>query len=289
MGAELYDLPAALPEEIPVITFDDATMVQQIRDPYSDASLANIPPKLFARSAASQRAASEVATVCCVATRWAAISFEEEYGIPSEKIVVTGMGHRPRSAVAGEDRDWSRPRFLFVGSEWKGKNGAAVLKAFEMLREQRPEASLDLVGDHPQINMLGVTTHGFLAREDASAQLLLDHLYAKATGFVLPSLFEAAGIAYLEAASSGLPVVATIRGGAPEVLNDGAIVVDPYDPAALLEAMLTLCDSDTARSMGAKAFQAAAASSWRKVASRVLDALVCRTPTRDDRSGSFGQ
>jgi glycosyltransferase involved in cell wall biosynthesis len=136
-----------------------------------------------------------------------------------------------------------------------------------------PEATLDLVGNHPEINAPGVTGHGFLARQDASAQRKLDWLYASATCFVLPSQFDPSPIAYLEAASAGLPVIATSRGGAGELINDGAIVVEPGDSKALVAAMLRLADGSTAESMGAAAARNAATSSWADVAGRILEAL----------------
>jgi glycosyltransferase involved in cell wall biosynthesis len=277
MGAELYDLPRIVDTRVSSVTFEDATMASQSRDPGSDVSRANLPAKHLIKSMRCQQDASRAATVCCVSTRWAARSFEQDYGIPADKIVVVGMGHRPRLAAGSQNRDWSMPRFLFVGADWQQKNGPAVLEAFDVVREQVPAATLHLVGAHPPMTRPGVTTHGFLPRQAASAQLLLDRLYATATCFVLPSLFDAAGIAYLEAASAGLPVVATARGGAPEMLMDGAVVVDPQDRSALVQAMLTLSDPDTARSMGAVARRNTASSSWREVAGRILEALASRT------------
>ncbi|MEV6524569.1 glycosyltransferase family 4 protein [Longispora sp. NPDC051575] len=277
MGTELYDVGRVIPERIPWVTFDDATVVQQNRDPGSDVRQARVPAGILARSTSYERAAARSAALCCVTTQWAGRSVVEDYGVPAEKVVVVGMGHRPR--IAGEDRDWSAPRYLFVGADWERKNGAAVLRAFERVRARVPAASLDLVGNHPPVNTPGVTTHGFLTREDTAAQVLLDRLYATATCFVLPSLYDAAGIAYLEAASSGLPVVATTRGGAPEVLGDGALAVDPHDRAALFEAMLTLSDPATARTMGERARHKASTSSWWHVAGRVLEALENRQRT----------
>ncbi|MGC4808459.1 glycosyltransferase family 4 protein [Micromonospora sp. DT233] len=276
MGAELYDVSQVVGSRVPSITFDDATMAQQHREPDSDVSQAKIPAGMLARSIACQRSASRAATLCCVSTHWAARSFMADYGVPAEKIAVVGMGHRPRADAAGGDRDWSTPRFLFVGADWRRKNGATVLRTFDMVRERVPAASLDLVGSHPPVARPGVVSHGFLPRENAAAQRRLDRLYATATCFVLPSLFDAAGIAYLEAASAGLPVVATNRGGAFEMLNDGAFVVDPHDPSALFEAMLALSDPQTARSMGEKARRNAEASSWWHVAGRLLEGFTAR-------------
>ncbi|MEW1823716.1 glycosyltransferase family 4 protein [Arthrobacter sp. NPDC080031] len=183
------------------------------------------------------------------------------------------MGHRSRRAAPGVVRDWSKPRFLFVGVEWRRKNGAAVVRAFEEVRKLVPAATLDLVGNHPEIDAPGVTGHGFLARGDVSAQLKLDRLYAEASCFVLPSRFDPSPIAYLEAASAGLPVIATSRGGAGELIKDGAIVVDPGDSRALVHAMLFLADPSAAQLMGSAAARNAATSSWADVADRIVEAL----------------
>jgi glycosyltransferase involved in cell wall biosynthesis len=197
----------------------------------------------------------------------------EDYGIASHRVVVVGMGHRPRRAGPGVVRDWSVPRFLFVGVDWQRKNGDAVLAAFREVRRRHPEATLDIAGHHPVLNAPGVTGHGFLRRTDTAAQQHLDDLYARATCFVLPSRFDPSPIAYLEAASSGLPVIATARGGAGSLLKEGALIVEPRDHQALVAAMLTYSDPATAAKGGAAAANSATASSWTHVASRMTEAL----------------
>lgn len=283
MGSEMYDIHPILDPIVSLVTFDDATIAQQSREPQSDVMQARLPGKALAQAVASQRAAARAATVCCVTTHWAAESFRTDLGVPADRVAVIGMGHRPRSTAVPVNRNWSVPRFLFVGADWHRKNGAAVLDAFAAVRDRFPAATLDLVGDHPRVDQPGVIPHGFLAREDHAAQRRLDRLYADATCFVLPSLFDAAGIAYLEAASAGIPVVVTNRGGAPEMVRGGAAVVDPYDPVALRAAMLSLADPETARTMGGEACRSVASASWQTVAGRLIDALATY---RMDRVGS---
>jgi len=288
MGTEMYDLAAVLEGSVPCATYDDGTLLQMYRDPNSDIRQSRFPQRHVARWIERQSASTRAATVCCVSTNWAARSYEDDYGIPSGQLAVVGMGHRPRLAAPGVIRDWSRPRFLFVGVEWRRKNGASVVRAFEEVRKRVPEATLDLVGNHPEIDAPGVNGHGFLARGDASAQLKLDRLYAAANCFVLPSKFDPSPIAYLEAASAGLPVIATSRGGAGELINDGAIVVDPGDSKALVDAMLALADRSAAQSMGAAAARNAAASSWSDVAGRIVKALgLTSGPVRSGRTGEY--
>jgi glycosyltransferase involved in cell wall biosynthesis len=80
--------------------------------------------------------------------------------------------------------------------------------------------------------------------------------------FVFPSLFEALGIALVEAAACGLPAVASRTGGIVDVVDDGrsGLLVPPGDARALAEALATLAgDSDRRASMGAAARAVAAA------------------------------
>jgi phosphatidyl-myo-inositol dimannoside synthase len=65
---------------------------------------------------------------------------------------------------------------------------------------------------------------------------------------------EGLGLAALEAAACGLPVVVGRSGGAPETVRPGetGFVVDPHDPAALADRLLgLLADPAAARAMGA--------------------------------------
>jgi len=280
MGTEMYDLAAVRPPDVPLATYDDGTLLQMWRNPDSDIRQSGFPEGEVLRWFDQQAASSRAADVCCVSTGWASRSFVEDYGVDEGRVHVVGMGHRPRRLVAAVARDWSVPRFLFVGVDWVRKNGDAVLQAFEEVRREVPAATLDVVGRHPLLDQPGVTGHGFLPREDIEGQALLDDLFARATAFVLPSRFDPSPIAYLEAASAGLPVIATTEGGAGELLGPAAVTVHPDDQAALVDGMRRLADPATAREMGAEASRRSAGSSWAHVAARILDALALPVPER---------
>jgi hypothetical protein len=273
MGTDLYELGAVRPADVPVATFDDGTLRQQWANASSDIRGAGFAQSDVTTWFEVQAASSRAADAVCVSTSWARRSFEDEYGVPRANVHVVGMGHRPRGAPAPGERDWRVPHYLFVGVDWRRKNGDAVVRAFERVRRETPRATLDVVGGHPPLDAPGVRGHGLLRREDAAAQRRLDGLFAHATAFVMPSRFDPSPIAYLEAASAGIPVVATTEGGAGELLGPAALSVHPDDADALVDAMRRLADPVTAASLGADALARSADASWPRVAGRILAAV----------------
>ena len=212
------------------------------------------------------------ATVCCVASRWADRSLVEDHGIDAAKIHVVGYGTNVR-VDPPPDRDWSTPRFLFVGSHWGRKNGDGVVRAFNRLRQAFPTATLDVVGDHPRLGEPGVTGHGVRHFADPEGRRFLEQLYRRATCFVMPSHHESFGIVYVEAATAGLPSIGTTRGGTTDSVGDGGLLVDPADDAALHAAMVRLAEPAEARRLGAVALHRSELFTWRQVGERIVRAL----------------
>ena len=207
----------------------------------------------------------------CVDSSWAAQAMIDGDGLAAHSTHVVGCG-RNADTPPPRARDWSTPRFLFVGNDWERKNGDGVLRAFGHLRAAHPAAQLDVVGGHPPIDLEGVTTHGRLDVHQREGKERLEHLFGRATCFVMPSWMEPFGIVYVEAAAAGLPSIGTAVGGTATSIGDGGIRVDPADPAALVEAMTYLAQPDRARALGDKALSRSAHFTWRKVAERLVRA-----------------
>jgi glycosyltransferase involved in cell wall biosynthesis len=72
-------------------------------------------------------------------------------------------------------------------------------------------------------------------------------LLARAGVLAYPSLYEGFGFPPLQAMRAGVPVVATRAGSLPEVLGDGALLVDSGDQQALAAALLTCLSDDDER------------------------------------------
>jgi glycosyltransferase involved in cell wall biosynthesis len=264
LGAELQ-----LPRGTRYVSVMDLTLAQARR---VHPVFRRLGPAVAAAAEARQARVLERALACCPASHWTARSLEADYGINGDKIHVIGLGrnHEPRPRTG----DWRVPRFLFIGREWERKNGPLLLRAFSRLHDDRPDATLDVVGEHPALDQPGVRGHGPLKLEREQDRERVADLLARATCFVLPSEVEPFGIAYVEAAAAGVPSIATRVGGAATVLGeDGGLLVEPGEEDELYVAMGRLADGETARAMGEAGRRRAALFTWEAVAGRVLRAL----------------
>jgi glycosyltransferase involved in cell wall biosynthesis len=260
-----------LPPGSRLVTVEDSTVLQAWRS-YPWEHLQGFTERDVKRYAGRQRRIYEAAVACCASTHWVAESIVADYGIPPERVFTVGMG-RNHDVAAPASRDWSTPRYLFVGVDWQRKNGAAVLDAFARVRARHPQATLDVVGGHPPIEQAGVTAHGRLSLVEDGDRRRLAELYGRATAFVMPSLHEPAGIVYAEAGGAGIASIGTTDGGAATMIGDGGIVVDPRSLEQICDAMLALAEPGRARELGELARANAELMTWRKVAERVLRAM----------------
>jgi glycosyltransferase involved in cell wall biosynthesis len=270
-GLVQYGAGFDLPDGSLFVTIEDATLKQVIED-FPWPWIGDPTPGMLARMHAQVRRRYERAKACAFMSHWAARSAVEDYGVNPEKVHVVGAGrnHEPPCP----DRDWSSPRALFVGLDWERKNGAAVVRGFARLREQWPNARLDVVGAHPVLdNEQGMHGHGPLSLADAKQRGEVETLFAQATFFAMPSLHEPAGIVYAEAQAAGLGSIATTSGGSRTIVGDAGILVDPLDDDAIASAMLDLADPETAARLGARALARSPRFTWRAVAERLLRAL----------------
>ncbi|MGF1647948.1 MAG: glycosyltransferase family 4 protein [Kineosporiaceae bacterium] len=155
---------------------------------------------------------------------------------------------------------------LAVSRLVRRKGVDALLSAWGSVRDTMPGARLVVVGDGPDRARISRLT-GRLGGERAGIHLVgarpwaeLPRWYAAADLFALPVRTrlaglepEAFGIAYLEAAASGLPVVGGRSGGTGEAVVDGVTgrLVTGRDPTAVAAAVTQLLkEPDRGRAWG---------------------------------------
>jgi len=158
-----------------------------------------------------------------------------------------------------DQRGIEGPFLLYVGRMAVNKRMEVVINAMPSLLEEHGDLTLVIAGPDDGVGEtwrelakeldLGehVRFEGFLEEWDKLAA------YQDADVFVLPSEWEAFGIVLLEAMACRTPCVCADRGGAPEVVEDGATgMVAPYGDVEAWTSMLSelLGDDALRRRMG---------------------------------------
>jgi glycosyltransferase involved in cell wall biosynthesis len=165
---------------------------------------------------------------------------------------------------------------LLIGNDWKNKGLVTLLNAAHECPEW-PLVVLVVGSDDPReylelAGKLAVTVR-FLPPSRHVMQF-----YAAADVYVGPSLEDAYGLPILEAMACGLPVVASARAGASEIIRDrenGFVLQDPEDARQLAELLRQLCsDLQLRQRLGDAAARTAQENSWDQNARDTWDLLI---------------
>lgn len=166
---------------------------------------------------------------------------------------------------------------FFLGNTDPKKNTIGVLKAFSnYLKAGNPplklvmldfehnalEALLNEIGDPGLRSQIHLT--GYVVNTDLPA------IYAQSEVFLYPSLRESFGIPMLEAMRCGTPVITSNTSSMPEVSGGAALLVDPFKPEEITEAMVKLmADHKLRQELIEKGYVQSAAFSWYHMAEEV--------------------
>lgn len=199
------------------------------------------------------------------------------------RVVYHGVGDHFRPDVPGESilevkkyyRISTAKYILWVGTLEPRKNLPTLIKAYSQLKSIHSEYTLVLGGgpgwQYQDIlnltlslgNRIQIT--GYLPQRD------LIPLYAGASLFAYPSLYEGFGMPLLEAMASGVPIVASRTSSIPEVVGDAGVLVDPLSISDMGKAIMKLLDDSSLRSsMQEKGIQRAKQFTWERAAQETL-------------------
>jgi glycosyltransferase involved in cell wall biosynthesis len=155
----------------------------------------------------------------------------------------------------------SRPFVLVPGGLHFRKNAELILEAVPLLQQRFPDLIVAIVNHSnlayvaraqalgPNVRLLGFVS------DDA-----LHALYSTATVVWYPSRYEGFGLPVVEAMACGACVVASNSSSIPEIAGDAALLADPADPHAHVDAITALLSDDRARANLACAGKLRAAS-----------------------------
>jgi glycosyltransferase involved in cell wall biosynthesis len=171
------------------------------------------------------------------------------------------------------------PFVLYAGNIKPHKNLERLIEAFHMLRRGELEhVKLLIIGDEiSKYATLRRAVHRYKLHKHVRffgfvPDQTLAVLYRLAAVFVFPSLYEGFGLPPLEAMASGTPVVTSNVSSLPEVVGEAALLVDPYEPEAIAEAMRrVLTDQALRAELVCKGHARASLFSWDRSVRRVRE------------------
>jgi len=133
-----------------------------------------------------------------------------------------------------------------------------LIKAFHLVLKNFSNVRLVIIGDGSEKKRLENLTAELKINDYVEFLGLINHkdlpdYYRNIDIFVVPSLTESFGVVVVEAASCGLPVIASNVNGLPETVIDGetGFLVPPQNPQIIAEKILYLINnSDIRKRMG---------------------------------------
>jgi len=168
------------------------------------------------------------------------------------------------------------PFILSAGAISPRKNAHRIIQALSRLAARMPH-HLVLVGGkgwsdehvHEELDGSGIAHRVHLIGYAPDAQL--KGLFAAASAYVHPSLYEGFGLTVLEAMAQDCPVVTSNVYSLPEVAGDAALLVDPTSVDEIAGAIEAVClDDELAADLVGRGRERIKAFSWEDCAQGVI-------------------
>jgi len=183
-------------------------------------------------------AAAFAASRLTLANSQAIAALARRRGAPDVRVVHLGTD------LPGETTK-RRETLVTVAHLIERKRHADVIRALWLLRDSHPRLRYVVIGDGPERQNLERLANDLGVNVEFTGQL--EHAEALAAArrcslFVMPSVDEAFGVAYIEAMAAGVPAIGARGEPGPEEIGDGLVLVPPGDPERLAAQIAELID-----------------------------------------------
>ena len=130
-------------------------------------------------------------------------------------------------------------KILHIGRFQDVKNHKSLLEAFSIFNKKHPDSQLYLIGDgelRDEAEKIAAQTGIKHAVTFLGLQSDVHKYISAMDVFVLPSKYEGMPMTLIEAMGSGMPIIATMVGGIPDMLDEESAILVPVEVEAIAKA-----------------------------------------------------
>ena len=168
---------------------------------------------------------------------------------------------------------------LFMANTDPKKNFRGLLQALAMLKRRQALPCPLVILNFKEAALQALLAEIGAPELRADIKLLgyvlasdLPTLYSLARFFLYPSLREGFGLPILESMACGTAVITSNTSAMPEVAGDAALLIDPFQPQTMADAIVRLYHDEAERArLVAKGFERIPVFSWHATARQVRD------------------
>ena len=206
---------------------------------YRYTSFGNIPDKFLEIRSRIQNDFFNKAKGIFVMSHWMREYLLDSKIVDKEKILYVGAGINIDINLYDDSLKCGN-KILFVGKDFFRKGGDLVLEAFQILQKRNSEMELYIIG--PKTFPFSIVSENIHFIGEISPSECIKY-YNLCDIFVMPSRFEAYGIAFIEALCFGLPCIARDCYEMPYLIEEGRSGLllkndNPEELAGMMEEVL---------------------------------------------------
>ena len=140
------------------------------------------------------------------------------------------------------------PRFIHISTLVEFKNPASIIKAFAIVREKYPTATLDIFGpENKQLKGLvtALQLENIISFHEEIPQLQLAEFIRQSAALILYSSYETFGCVIIEANACGVPVIVSNIPVLHEIVEEGVngSFAKANDSSALADTIITMIEN----------------------------------------------